>query len=83
MGVGSEGQGGPWIFIYSSDKVEGGLLMLFFGLIFSVASTPIPGIFSVDTLARIIFNFCHKNNFTIFYLCFNDKGFDSIDWRRH
>jgi len=39
MGVGSGRQGGRsplWIFIHSTDKVEGGLIVLFFGLIFSV-----------------------------------------------
>jgi len=38
MGVGSGGQGGrvpPWIFIYCTDIVERGLILLFFGL-FSV-----------------------------------------------
>jgi len=26
----------PWVFIHGADKVEGGLMMLFFGLVFSV-----------------------------------------------
>jgi len=36
MGVGIEGQGAraPWIFILDTDKVEGGLMLLFFGLVF-------------------------------------------------
>jgi len=29
----------PWIFIHGSDKVEEGLMVLFFGLVFSVAPT--------------------------------------------
>jgi len=39
MGVGSGGQRAmaPWIFIHSTDKVEGGLMMLFFGLVFPIA----------------------------------------------
>jgi len=39
MGVGSEARGGPWppcIFIHGTDKVEGGLMVLFFGFVFSV-----------------------------------------------
>jgi len=39
MGVGSGEQVGavaPWIFIDSTDKVEGGLTVLFFGLSFTV-----------------------------------------------
>jgi len=43
MGVGSGEQGGavlppPRIFIDGSDKVERGLMVLFFGLVFSVGS---------------------------------------------
>jgi len=40
MSVGRKGQGGcapPWIFIHNTDKVEGSLMVLFFGLVFSVA----------------------------------------------
>jgi len=39
MSVGSEGQGGavpPWIFIDCTFKVEGGLMVLIFGLVFPV-----------------------------------------------
>jgi len=45
MGVGSEGKGrGAWslpprIFIHVTDKVEGGLMMLFFGLVFFLLAT--------------------------------------------
>jgi len=39
----------PWIFIHDTDKVEGGLMMLFFGLVFSVGS--LPGNFSAEVLA--------------------------------
>jgi len=51
MGVGSGGQESahPWIFIYGTDKVEGGLMMLFFGVVFSIA---LPGNFSADALDR-------------------------------
>jgi len=44
MGVGSGVQGGrgsPWIFMHGTDKVEGGLFMLFFGLVFSVSPLPL------------------------------------------
>jgi len=47
MGVGRGGQGGgraPWIFILDIYKVEEGLMVLFFDLIFSVA-TPLLEIF--------------------------------------
>jgi len=39
MGLGSEGRGEPcppWIFIHNTDKAEGGLMKIFFGLVFSV-----------------------------------------------
>jgi len=39
MGIG-RGRGAPWIFIHGTDKVEGGLLVLFFGHVFSVALRP-------------------------------------------
>jgi len=50
MGVGSGEQGAvPFrIFMYDTDKVEGSLMMLFFGLVFSVASPPEN--FSADAL---------------------------------
>jgi len=45
MSVGSGGGGEgrkeprpPWIFIEGTDKLEGGLMVLFFGLIFTVGS---------------------------------------------
>jgi len=44
MGVGSRGQGGValWIFIHGTDKTEGGLMVLFFGLVFCCPpSTPL------------------------------------------
>jgi len=50
MGVSSERQGGPrppLIFIHDTDKVEGGLTMLFFSL-FSLGPL---GKFSADALA--------------------------------
>jgi len=39
MDVGSGGGGAwpPWIFIHVTDKVEGNLMVLFFGLVFFVA----------------------------------------------
>jgi len=52
MGVGSGGQRSPWIFILDTDKVEGGLMLLFFGLVFSVGHPP--GIFSADVLVYTI-----------------------------
>jgi len=33
-GDGQEGRGLTWILIYGTDKVEGGLMVLFFGLVF-------------------------------------------------
>jgi len=50
MGVGRGGKGAvaPWIFIHDTDKVEGGLMVLFFGLVLCV--TPLPGNFSADVL---------------------------------
>jgi len=32
---GGEGGVPPWIFLHNNDKVEGGLMLLFFGLVFS------------------------------------------------
>jgi len=44
----------PWIFIHDTDKVEG-LIVLFFGFVFSVAPLP-PGNFSANNvLGREIF----------------------------
>jgi len=47
MGFGSGKGGGagravatPWNFIYNTDKAEGGLMVLFFGLVFSVGIPP-------------------------------------------
>jgi len=49
MGVGSGGPRPPWIFIHATDEVEGSLMGLFFGLVFSVGPsleiflpTPLP-----------------------------------------
>jgi len=39
----------PWIFIHDTVKVEEDLIVLFFGLVFSVSS---PGKFSADALAN-------------------------------
>jgi len=36
MGVGTT----PWIFMHDTDKVEGGFMVLFFGVIFTVAPPP-------------------------------------------
>jgi len=47
---GGRGPWPPWIFIHNANKVEGGLMVLFFGLVFSVAS---PENFSVDALDSI------------------------------
>jgi len=32
----------PWIFIHNTDKVEGSLMALFFGLVFFFQFTPLP-----------------------------------------
>jgi len=43
MSVGSRGQGGPWppwIFIHGTDKVQEGLMVLFFGLVFFSLPSP-------------------------------------------
>jgi len=45
---GAEGAVAPWIFIHGTDKVEGGLMVLFFGLVFSAA--PPSGNFSANAL---------------------------------
>jgi len=37
MGVGIGEPRPPWIFMHDTDKVETGLMVLFFGLVFSVA----------------------------------------------
>jgi len=50
MGVSREGSWSPWIFIHETDKVEGCLTVLFFGLIFSVG--PPSGNFSADALVK-------------------------------
>jgi len=42
MGVGSGGMWHPWIFIRGTDKVEKGLMMLFFGLVFFRWLPPLP-----------------------------------------
>jgi len=41
MGIGRRGQGPwpPWIFIHDTDKVEAGIMMLFFGIVFPL---PLP-----------------------------------------
>jgi len=43
MGVDSRRQGGVahWIFIHGSDNAEEGLMVLFFGLVFSVGPPPL------------------------------------------
>jgi len=44
MSVGIGGQGGdvdPWIFINDTDEVEAGLMVLFFGLVFTVWPPPL------------------------------------------
>jgi len=51
-GAKSRGPPATWIFIHGTDNAEGGLIVLFFGLVFSVASPPPPfGNFSPDALA--------------------------------
>jgi len=37
----------PWIFLHDTDKIEGGLIVLFLGLVFSVG---LPGNFYADAL---------------------------------
>jgi len=44
---GKEGPRLPWIFIHGSDKIERGLMVLFFGIVFPVGH---PGSFSPDAL---------------------------------
>jgi len=44
---GARGSWPSWIFIHDTNKVEEGLIVLFFGLVFSVA---LPGNFSADAL---------------------------------
>jgi len=53
MGVG-RGAWPSWIFIYCTDKVEGNLIVLFFGLIFTVGP---PGNFSADAFVPKLFVF--------------------------
>jgi len=43
---GARGRAPPWIFIHDTDKVEGGFIMLFFGLV-SLLLSP-DGNFSAD-----------------------------------
>jgi len=66
MGLGSGGQRGTvppsWIFIHDTDKVEGGLTMLFFGLVSSVGP---PESFYANALAEDI-NFKHHLRSMIF-----------------
>jgi len=47
-------QGGraPWIFIHGADEVEGGFMVLVFGLVFSVGHPPEN--FSADALTAIL-----------------------------
>jgi len=47
---GREGRSPPWIFIHSTDKIEGGLMVLVFGLVFPIGS---PGNFSADYLGSM------------------------------
>jgi len=46
----------PWIFIRDTDKVEGGLIVQSFGLVFFVVGTLPPEKFSADALAFAICN---------------------------
>jgi len=66
MDIGSEEQGArglpgsrpSWIFIHDIDKVEGGLMVHFFGLFFRWS----PGNFSADAFAYIIVSSsCNKS----------------------
>jgi len=50
---GERGTTPPWIFVRGTDKVEGGLMVLFLALFFSVA--PFPGNFSADALVLVPF----------------------------
>jgi len=56
MGVGSGGQGGRalWIFMHGTHKVEGGFMLLFFGLVFFVVPLTTEN-FSADALDRTHF----------------------------
>jgi len=47
----------PWIFIHGTDRAEGGLMVLFFGLVFSVGLPP--GNFSADALNPTNMNVYH------------------------
>jgi len=54
MGVGRRGREAPrfflWIFMHDTDKVEGSLMVLFFGLVFAL---PPLGNFSADALSWV------------------------------
>jgi len=50
MGVGSGGQWPTWIFILSTDKAEGDLMVLFFGIVFLIDP---PGNSSSDNLGSM------------------------------
>jgi len=56
MGAGSGGGGAPWIFIHDIDKVEGGLMVLFFG--FGFSEGPLLEIF----LPTLLIATCHSDN---------------------
>jgi len=58
IGVGRGGRAPPWIFIHDADKVEGGLTVLFFGLVLSVVP---PENLSADALAFVplLLNYAH------------------------
>jgi len=54
MGFGSRGPCPSWIFIRGTDKVEGGLMVLLFVLVFSI-SPPLPEIFLLTPLALYVY----------------------------
>jgi len=69
MGIGRGGRGpcSLWIFIHDIDKVEEGLIVLFFGFIFFVA---LPGNFFADALGVVL---CLKNGHQILTIFRNIK----------
>jgi len=50
-GRGGQGAVPPWIFMNDTNKLEGGLMVLFFGLVFFRCPHP-PGNFSAHTLGH-------------------------------
>jgi len=54
-----EGSCPPWIFMHDTDKVEGGLMVRFFGLVFSVG-TPLEIFLSTSLVISVILYLCDR-----------------------